>query len=102
MAVISPVHTRVGTAGRKILIQHIGSDSCPRLTFRRDRPVMSSASRQSLFSHQTRHPLAGTHDALVPQFRMNAWTSIHLPTRMVDFLNVFCHLVVFLLMLTQR
>jgi len=49
-------------------------------------------SRQALVSHQTRHPLARTRDTLVPQFSMNAGTSIHLPTGVVDFLNVLCQL----------
>jgi hypothetical protein len=47
------------------------SDSYPRVTCGRDRPMLPSARRQSLFSHQTRHPLAGAGDALIPHFSMN-------------------------------
>jgi len=38
---------------------------------------------------------------LYPQFSMNAWAPIHLPTGLVDFSNVRCDLVVFPLMLTH-
>ena len=56
----------------------------------------------SLFSHQTRHSLAGAGDALIPQLCMNAWTVIHLPRGVVNFLNMLYELLVFALMLTQQ
>src|SRR5579884_2993692 len=61
-----------------------------------------TARIESLFSHQTRHSLPGAGDALLPQFRMNAWAAIHLPTGVVDFLNMLYELLVFPLMLTHR
>jgi hypothetical protein len=88
-------------AGRQLLSQQIGGDSCARLTFRRGCPMPPTASRQALFSHQRRSSLARTRDPLLPQFCMNARASVHLPTGVVDGMNVLCQLLVFPLMLTD-
>jgi hypothetical protein len=62
----------------------------------------SGTREPSLLSHQTRSSLAGAGDALIPPLGRNAWTAIHLPPRVGDFLNVLCQLLVFPLMFTER
>jgi hypothetical protein len=82
-------------------IQQIRGHACSGLTFRRGRPMMPMASRQSLLSHQTSHPFAGASDTLGPQFGMNAGTAIDLPTGLIRFLKRRGKLAVFSLMLTH-
>src|SRR6266699_5144072 len=64
--------------------------------------MTTTTSRKSLLSHETCHPFARGGNPLRLQSSMNTWTPIHLSTRVIDCLNVFCKLVVFPLMLTHR
>ena len=64
--------------------------------------MMSTASGESLLSHQTCHPFPRAGDPLSLQFGMNPWTPIHLPISVVGFLNAICELAIFSLMLTHR
>jgi hypothetical protein len=64
--------------------------------------MTTTTRRQSLFSHEARHPFAGDGDALIPQFSMHTWTPIYQLTGVIDGVNVLCELLILSLMLTQR
>ena len=66
----------------------------------RDRPMMSPRCSHALFWQEASHSFAGDGDALSAQFRVNAWTAVHLSTGVIDSVSVLCQQLLFPLMLT--
>src|SRR6266567_3292634 len=92
MYVVSATHLVLGSAALK----------CRWLTLCGHRAMTWTSREESLFSHQTGHPLARTRNALCMEFRMNTWTAIHTAIGLESRLHFLGKVAIFPVVLTHR
>src|SRR6266699_2375850 len=92
----------VGLSGTEVPLEQVGSHLCPWLTLCGHRAMTWTSREESLFSHQTGHPLARTRNALCMEFRMNTWTAIHTAIGLESRLHFLGKVAIFPVVLTHR